>query len=70
MWESKINYSKWLIYGIEIDSQALRMDLLLLGGAVLGEGLVREFGIDVYTLLFLTRTCYLAQETAQYSVTI
>ena len=70
MWESKINYSKWPIYGIEIDSQALRMDLLLLGGGVLGEGLVGEFGIDVYTLLFLTWTCYLAQETAQYSVTI
>ena len=46
------------------------MDLLLLGGGVLGEGLVGEFGIDVYTLLFLTWTCYLAQETAQYSVTI
>ena len=39
------------------------MNLLFLGGGVLGEGIVREFGIDVYTLLFLTGSCCLTQET-------
>ena len=40
MWKSQINDSKELIYGIEIDSQALRMNLLFLGGGAFGGGIV------------------------------
>ena len=38
-------------------------------GGRMGEGIIRGFGMDMYTLLYLkwitTRTCCIAQETAQ-----
>ena len=43
-----------LIYKTETDSQTYRMSLWLPGEG-LGKGIVREFGIDMYTLLYSKR---------------
>ena len=43
------------IFGTETDSQTQRMNLWLLAGEGGREGIVREFGIDMYILLYLKR---------------
>ena len=52
MWNLKRNDTNELTYKIEIDSQTRRMNLWLPGEGC-GEGIVREFGIDMYTMLYL-----------------
>ena len=52
MWNLKRHYTNKLIYKTETDSQPQRTNLWLLGGRM-GEGIVREFGIDMYMLLYL-----------------
>ena len=52
MWNLKRNNRNEVIYKLVTDSQTLRMNLWL-PGARMGEGIVREFGMDMYTLLYL-----------------
>ena len=40
-------------YNTEADSQTYGMNLWLLRGEGQGKGIIREFGIDMYTLLYL-----------------
>ena len=42
-----------LTYKTERDSQAERMNLMVAGGERWGDGIVREFGMNMYTLLYL-----------------
>ena len=51
MWNLKRNDTNELNYKTETDSQAYRMNLWLPEGRM--EGRVREFGMDMYTLLYL-----------------
>ena len=51
MWNLKRNYINELTYKIEIDSQTSRISLWWLGEGW-REGIVREFGIDIYTLIY------------------
>jgi len=55
MWDLKRNDTNELIYKTARDSQTQRMKLYLLwlGGGRMGEGIVREFGMDMYTLLYI-----------------
>ena len=48
MWNLKRNDTNELAYNIERDSQTKRMNLWLPG-----EGIVMEFRMDMYTLLYL-----------------
>ena len=41
-----------LIYTPETDPQTWRMNLVLPGEQKAGDGIVREFGVDMYTLLY------------------
>ena len=41
-----------LTYKTERDSQAERMNLMVAGGERWGDGIVREFGMNMYTLLY------------------
>ena len=52
MWNPKRNDTNELAYKIERDSQTLRKNLWL-PGEEWGEGIVREFGMDLHTLLYL-----------------
>ena len=52
MWNLKRNDTNEFIYKTETDSQTSRMSLWLLGEGW-GEGTVREFGMDMYTQLYL-----------------
>ena len=52
MWNLKRNDTNEFIYKTETDSQTLRMSLWLLEEGW-GEGTVREFGMDMYTQLYL-----------------
>ena len=52
MWNLKRHDTNELTYKMETDSQTSRMNLWLPGGRM-GEGIVREFGMDMYTLLYL-----------------
>ena len=61
-----------LIYKAETDSQTQRMNLWLQRGRVWG-GIVREFGNDIYTILYLKwitnkDLLYSAGNSAQYYV--
>ena len=49
--ESKKKWYKWT-YKTATDSQTMRMSFIVAGGWM-GEGIVREFGVDMYTLLYL-----------------
>ena len=51
MWNLKRNYINELTCKIEIDSQTSRISLWWLGDGW-REGIVREFGIDIYTLIY------------------
>ena len=51
MWNLKRNYINELTCKIEIDSQTSRISLWWLGEGW-REGIVREFGIDIYTLIY------------------
>ena len=51
-WNLKRNDIAELIYKTEIDSQTLRTRLRLPGGRI-GEGIVEEFGMGMYVLLYL-----------------
>ena len=53
MWNLKRNDTNELIYKMERDSQTKRMNLWLPEGEEPGEGIVRGFRIDMYTLLYL-----------------
>ena len=53
MWNLKRNDKNELIYKTETDSQTSRTNLTVTRGKGEGEGIVREFGIDMYTLLYL-----------------
>ena len=50
--KKKKNDTNELIYKTETDSQIQRTNLWLPGGRG-GGGILREFGIDMYTLLYL-----------------
>ena len=52
MWNLKRNDTVELIFKTEIDSQSLRTSLWLPGGRI-GEGIVEEFGMGMYVLLYL-----------------
>ena len=52
MWNLKRNDTNEFIYKTEADSQTSRMSLWLLGEGW-GEGTIREFGMDMYTQLYL-----------------
>ena len=51
MWNLKRNYINELTCKIEIDSQTSRISLWWLGEGW-REGIVRESGIDIYTLIY------------------
>ena len=55
MWDLKRTDTNELIYKTARDSQTQRTKLYLLwvGGGRMGEGIVREFGMDMYTLLYI-----------------
>ena len=51
----KINNTNELIYKTKIDPQTYKMNSWLPGGKDWWGGIVREFGIDMYILLYLGR---------------
>ena len=51
-WKQKTTWTFELIYKTETFAQTQRINLWLPGG-IDGEGIVREFGMDVYTVLYL-----------------
>ena len=52
MWNLKRNGTNELMYKTETDTQTSRINLWLLGERMEG-GTVREFGMDMYSLLYL-----------------
>ena len=70
LWNLKRNDTNELTYKIETDWKALRTTLWLLG-ARMGEGILRELGMGVCTLVYLkwiTKEDCVAHETAQCCV--
>ena len=70
---SKKNDTNELIYKTETDSD-LENELMVTRGGGWGGGIVREFGIDMYTLLYLQwitnkDLLYNTGDSAQYYVT-
>ena len=74
MESKKKNDTNELIYKTEIDSQTQKTNLWLPGARLGGGGIVREFGIDMYTLLYFKwiinkDLLYSTGNSAQYYVT-
>ena len=53
MWNLERNDSNELIYKTEIDSQTENEFMVTTRGYEWGEGIIREFGVNMYTLLYL-----------------
>ena len=53
MWNLKKKKYKWTYLQNRNKLTVLKKNLLVTRGEGLGEGIVREFGIDMYTLLYL-----------------
>jgi len=53
IWSLKQNDTNELTYKTETDSQTSRRHLLLSGGRMGGRDIVRQLGMDMYTLLYL-----------------
>ena len=53
MWNFIRNDTNKCIYKIERDTQTQRRNIWLPGGKDEGKGIVRESGINVYTLIYL-----------------
>ena len=66
MWNLKIKDTNELTYKTETDSQTSRM-FLWLPGEGCGQGIVRESGIDVYTLLYLKYLKWIINKDLLYS---
>ena len=66
MWNLKRNYKNELTYQTETDSQTSRMFLWLPGDGC-GEGIVRESGMHVYTLLYLKYLKWIINKDLLYS---
>ena len=63
MWNPKRNDTNDLTYKTEIDSQTWRTRLWLPGEKI-KERIIREFGMDMYTLLYLK---WITNKNLQYS---
>ena len=60
------NDTNELIYKTEIDSQTENEFMVTTRGYEWGEGIIREFGVNMYTLLYLkwiNKNCCIAQGT-------
>ena len=53
MWNPERHDTNELIYKTEIDSQTENEFMVTTRGYEWGEGIIREFGVNMYTLLYL-----------------